>query len=80
MQETREKIRNYILENSSSGNGELSDTDSLIQRNMIDSLGMLGLIGFLETEFKIKIQDEDVLPENFDSIQRITELVHAKRS
>ena len=80
MSETSEKIRSWIIGNSAVAIEELSDDDSLIQRSLIDSVGMLGLIGFLESEFGIKIRDEDVLPENFDSIQRISELVKSRSS
>ena len=78
MSDTREKIRTWIIGNSPVATEELSADDSLIQLGLVDSLGMLGLIEFLESEFGIKVRDEDVLPENFDSIRRISELVKSR--
>ncbi len=78
MPNTTDKIRKYLVDNSSWGEQELSDTESLIDHDIIDSLLMLGLIGFLETEFKIRISDNDVLPKNFETILRIAELVREK--
>ena len=53
----------------------LSDTESLIDAGLIDSTGILELVAFLEERFKIEIADADLVPENFDSINRIVAYV-----
>lgn len=67
-------VRQYILDNflfrvSDEG---LSDRESLIDTGIIDSMGILGLVTFLEEQFEILIPDADVRPENLGSIQKIT--------
>ena len=56
----------------------LSLTDNLIDSGILDSLGIMKLILFLEEKFSVKITDEDLIPENFESIQTINLLVQKK--
>ena len=51
---------------------ELSDTDSLLEAGLIDSTGVLELVGYLESEFQIAVADAEIIPENLDSIRTIT--------
>ena len=51
---------------------------SLIEAGVIDSTGVLELVGFIETEFAIPVADADIVPENLDSIAAITGFVSAK--
>lgn len=60
------------------GVGDLSETDDLVEAEVMDSLGIMKLILFLETEFSIKISDEDLTLENFRSIRSIYSLVENK--
>ena len=53
------------------GVGDLSETDDLVEAEVMDSLGIMKLIMFLETNFSIKITDEDLILENFLSINSI---------
>ncbi len=53
----------------------LSDTESLIDAGLIDSTGILELVAFLEESFDIEIADADLVPANFDSIDRIVAYV-----
>jgi len=73
-------VRRFITENFPlSGNGfELSGTDSLLEAGVIDSVGVLELIEHLEASYDIQIPDEDVVPENLDSIDAIARYVYAK--
>ena len=52
---------------------------SLIEGGIIDSTGVLELIGFLEEQYGIRIDDDDLLPENLDSIELIVAFVTRKR-
>lgn len=60
------------------GIGEPMVTDNLINAGLIDSLGVLKLILFLEGQYSVKIVDDDLSPENFESIQTINSLVQRK--
>jgi acyl carrier protein len=52
--------------------------ESLLRTGLIDSLGILDVVAFLEKEFAITITDEELLPENFDSIRNISNFVQQK--
>ena len=60
--------------------GQLSAEDSLIEVGVIDSTGVLELIGFIEERYEVQIADEEVLPENLDSIASITRFVGEKNA
>ena len=57
----------------------LDDDCSLLQSGIIDSLGVMDLIGFLGSEFSLAISDEDLRPENFESISCMATFVESKR-
>lgn len=78
----KEKIKDFIIDNFLFGEaGDLSDDTSFLEEGIIDSTGVLELIEFLEEEFDIMIDDEDMIPENLDSLNNlekfITELLKA---
>ena len=56
----------------------MSDTESLLDAGLIDSTGILELVGYLEAAFGIRVADADIVPENLDSIGRIAEYVASK--
>ena len=58
----------------------LENADSLLESGIIDSLGVLDLVAFIETEFKITVEDDDLTPENFQSIDRMMAFVDRKRN
>lgn len=78
----KESIKNYILSElvSDNENSSLSETDQLIESGIIDSLGIMKLIGFLEDNLSVQIDDMELVPENFASIAAITSLVEKKLS
>jgi acyl carrier protein len=57
---------------------DLGGNDSLIEAGVIDSTGVLELIEYLESNYEIQISDEEVLPDNLDSIERISRFVTTK--
>ncbi len=76
----RDRIHGFLTSRFPAiGDRKLTDTDSLLEDGLIDSLGILDLVGFLETEFGIKIEDEELDPENFDSITAMVRFVERKR-
>ncbi|MDI6780759.1 MAG: acyl carrier protein [bacterium] len=56
----------------------LANDDSLLEKGIIDSTGILDLVSFIEERYGIKIDDEELLPENFDSLKAIGEFVETK--
>ncbi len=57
---------------------ELKSDESLIDKGVIDSTGVLELVSFIEETFDIKVEDEDLVPENLDSLDRVSEYIHRK--
>ena len=61
------------------GRGGLTDGESLLGAGLIDSTGILELVTYLEGEFGIVVQDEEIIPENLDSVDQITAYVFSKQ-
>lgn len=76
----KDKIRNYILQNFlfTDDPAELEDDDSFMDKEIIDSTGILEVMEFLELESGIKIEDEDMVPDNLDSVNKIVAFVARK--
>jgi acyl carrier protein len=81
MEEIKEKIKEFIIENFLFGEGnELKDDMSFLENGIIDSTGVLELVEFIENTFSISIEDEDLVPENLDSLQKVTDFINSKKS
>jgi len=79
MRELKDKIRTFVVENFLFGNNEnLEDTTSFLEEGIIDSTGVLELVGFIEEEFSIIVEDEELIPENLDSIYNVTAYLEKK--
>ncbi len=75
------QIRHFIVENFLFGNDEnLSNDTSFLDEGIIDSTGVLELVTFIEENFAIKIRDDELVPENLDSISNITKFVQTKKT
>lgn len=57
---------------------ELSDSGSLLELGIIDSTGVLELVGFLEETFAIAVEDDDLTPDNLDSIDNLVNYIQKK--
>lgn len=71
------KIASYIAENILfSKNGYSYDfEDSFLENGIIDSMNVLELVMFVEENFGFKVKDDEILPENFDSISKLAAFV-----
>ena len=79
--EIQSRIRLFILEKFPSARKRaLSDAAPLLESGVIDSLGVLDVVNFLEQAFDIKIEDEELTADNFGSIQLLTFFVQKKRT
>ena len=81
LDDVRQTLRRHILETYlfSGDPGALGDDDSFQERRHIDSMGMMQLIQFIESEFHIKLHEGDLLPEKLDSVNRLVRLIVEKR-
>jgi acyl carrier protein len=79
--ELRAEIRDYILENYlfTKDPAALAFDDSLLGRRIIDSTGMLEIIFFIEETLGVKVEDEELIPADLDSVSRIAAFVGSKR-
>jgi acyl carrier protein len=79
MSKLKDRIRAFIVENFLFGKDKnFRDDTSLIDEGIIDSTGVLELVGFLEQEFSIVVEDEELLPENLNSINNVVAYVERK--
>ncbi len=76
------KVREYIAENFlfASDTADLPNDGSFLDMGIIDSTGILEIIFFVEEEFGIKVQDNEMLPENLDSVNNIVRFVEARQN
>ncbi len=79
--EIQKQVRNFIIENLLLGEeeSEFLDTQSFLESGLIDSTGILEIIGFLEEQYAITIEDEEMVPENLDSVERIVSFLQTRQ-
>ena len=76
----QEQVRAFVTSNFYVADPDtLKDTDSLLDSGVIDSTGVLEVIAFIEDTFGFTVEDAEMLPENLDSIERITYFVVRKK-
>jgi len=76
----KHELRNFIVENYLFGRDDgFGDEESFLERGIIDSTGVMELIVFVEQRFGIKVEDHELLPENLDSLARLTRFLQGKR-
>ena len=72
-------VRDFIVENFLFGDGEkLNDDTSFMEEGIIDSTGILELVFFIEENFEIKIEDDELVPENMDNLNNIARFLERK--
>jgi acyl carrier protein len=75
----RASIRQFILKKfPAARNQSVGDHDSLLTHGIVDSLGVLEIITFIEQEFQLTVTDDELLSDRFESIARIADLVAQK--
>ena len=75
----KDKVKTFIRDNFLfDSSAHIEDDDSLLEKGIIDSIGVLELVLYLEEEFGVKIKDEEVIPENLDSVANIEKLIKNK--
>ena len=82
MEETSdiERIRNAIIEHIPQARKlGIQNEDELIEAGLLDSLGILDVVSHLEEEFSISVSDDELIPENFNSIMNMSKFVKRKK-
>ncbi len=73
------KVREFVVENFLFGDGEsLEDDTSFMEEGIIDSTGILELVFFLEETFSLSVEDDELVPDNMDSLQNIARYIGRK--
>lgn len=74
-----ESVREFIVENFLFGDEEgLENDSSFFDSGIVDSTGILEIVSFIEEEFEVKVEDEDLVPENFSSVVTIDQYLQRK--
>lgn len=75
-------LRRFILENFLMAGDEsaLDDQQSLLDTGVVDSTGVLEMVQFIEDEFSISVGDEELIPENLDSVDNLARFVQGKQA
>lgn len=76
------RLREYVTENFlyTRQDYEFSDTDSLLGHGIIDSMGVIELITFVQDEFGISVEENEIIEENFGTLAAITRFIESKRA
>ena len=76
----RDKVRDFILENYlfTKDTSALGLDDSLLERGVVDSSGMMEIIFFIEEKLGVAMRDDEMTPDNLDSVNKITTFVQGK--
>ena len=76
----KEQIRNFIAETTFTEPEIIKDETMIFDEGIFDSMGLLGLINYLEEEFGVVIDDTELIEENFGSVERIAAFVGRKKA
>ncbi|TLX75686.1 acyl carrier protein [Labilibacter sediminis] len=74
----KDQIRNFIAEITFNDPDVIKDETKIFDEGIFDSMGLLGLINFLESEFNVVTEDTELQEENFGSVERIAAFVERK--
>lgn len=80
MEQIRQELRRFVVTNFLLGEDDavLEDDASFIEQGIVDSTGVLELVSFLEQRYAIKLDDEDLVPDNLDSIHNLLAFLERK--
>lgn len=82
MNNVKHTVRQFVLDNFLMGGDResLGDSDSFLDHRIVDSTGFIELVTYIEQEFDIQVLDEEIVPENLDSLNAIEAFVSRKRA
>ncbi|MDY6950009.1 MAG: acyl carrier protein [Thermodesulfobacteriota bacterium] len=78
----KEQILSFIVENFLFGESgdDLKETDSFLDTGIIDSTGVLEIVSYIEETYGFQVEDEDLIPENLDSIANVATYIERKQT
>ena len=77
----KKEIREFVIASLLFGDGaSLADETSFLDSGIVDSTGMMEIIMFIEEHYRIKVQPEEMMPENLDSVNQIAAFILRKQS
>ena len=76
----KDELKHFVIDNFMFGKPYtgFADDDSFLERGIIDSTAVMELMAFLEERYRIKLQDLDLIPDNFDSINKLARFVESR--
>jgi acyl carrier protein len=76
------QLREHVLAGYAVGRAdtELDEDEDLLASGLVDSMGVMEIVSFIEDSFGVIVDDEDIVPENFRSVRAMTALVVAKKA
>jgi acyl carrier protein len=79
-QQITSRVRGFIIEQFllNTDNGDLANDISFLETGIVDSTGILEIIAFLEETYGISIEDEELVPENLDSVNNVVSFIERK--
>ncbi|QDV20159.1 acyl carrier protein [Gimesia panareensis] len=80
MNSIQSEIRNFVADNFLFGEDpeSLQNDDSFLETGIIDSTGVLELVAFIEDQYDVQVDDDELVPENLDSINRLIDFIESK--
>ena len=80
MQNIKGRVKAFLLDNFLMGDGDqhIQDQTSFINSHILDSTGFIELISYLEEQFEIRVTDDEMVPDNLDSLEKIEDFVSSK--
>jgi acyl carrier protein len=77
--EIEDEVQSFVRSNFQNGKPlDLQPDDSLLEKGLIDSSGVLELVAFLEERYAITVEDEELTPDNLDSVRNVAAYVSRK--
>ena len=79
---SEQTIKNFIIDNFiiDDNPDQLENDQSFLESGIIDSTGILELVSFIEEHYNIKIEDEELIPDNLDSVNNVVKFINKKLS
>jgi acyl carrier protein len=74
-----QQIREFLIKQFPAA-AQIGVHDPLLENGIVDSLGVLDVVGFIEQAFSLTVSDDELVPENFATIERLSEFVESKRN
>lgn len=73
--EIRERIRDFLRNELKKDIAGVTDTESLLEAGILDSMGVVQLVALIERDYGLVVSDDDLMPENFDTIEAVESFI-----